>query len=396
MPTTLNPDRTLFVPPMHTVILETPTLTRPPVVNDVLVMGLESGVAVILSASKTNHFVGHYDGDPVAAERALQAHLAKFDECTRRARLTVGAIASANQRLPLFGRLMEVVRARQPDLAISDWPGPAIAYDYRQCRPRSETPTSAMRITSPADQFRKCRTKARLIMTCASRTPAAQVSDFDARAQAPAPSLRSPTPYAHAYETEEVRALLRDAEGVASPVTRAPGHARSKHALRTPGGVGTTRPEMVDRTHKRDGESNNQAKKRGMVGATSAFSNIVMQAEAACQVLNSVIGQAALRNLDNPRNGGLPIRLSLNVRGVREAGALRATGNTRLHAATKERAGVLTLPDGAEGVTMIIDRAAGQARLHIQTCYGCETMEAESFKLDDMSIPGHPRTIAQG
>ena len=67
----LDPKRTLCVPPMHGIVVETSALTRPPVVNDVVVMGLQSGVAVLLSANKVNHFVAHFDGDPAAAERAL-------------------------------------------------------------------------------------------------------------------------------------------------------------------------------------------------------------------------------------------------------------------------------------------------------------------------------------
>jgi len=380
---------------MHGIILETPNLTRPPVINDVLVMGLESGVAVILSANKTYHYVGHFDGRPQAAEQALEAHIAELDKCSRRGRIDVAAVASADQGTQLFARLTDVIRARQADVAISDWPGPAIGYDYRQCAPRSETPPQSMRMISPKDQFKKCLTKARRIMAGTGTTPGADIKTYDNRTEAAAPSLRSPTPHAHTYETEEVRAMLQVSEGAPSPVTNAPAHARGLHALQTKGGVGTTKAALVDRTHQRTGESNRRARNR-VKPETSAFNNIAMQAEAACQVLNSVTGQAALRVLDIPQNTGRHLRVMLKVLAVREAGFLERTQATRINVSTRHSLTVESTPEGAAGVTLILDRAAGQSRLHIQTCYGMRVMPSNSFTVSEIGPGNTSSVIARG
>ena len=67
-------------------------------------------------------------------------------------------------------------------------------------------------------------------------------------------------PYRHVYQSFEVRRLLQQAENAPSPITAKGAHSRGLHAMRSPGGVGVNRTEMMDRTHKRVGESNNHFK----------------------------------------------------------------------------------------------------------------------------------------
>ena len=92
-------------------------------------------------------------------------------------------------------------------------------------------------------------------------------------------------PYRHVYQSFEVRRLLQQAEHSPSPITGVDAHSRGLHAIRTPGGVGVSQAEMMDRTHKRVGESNNAFKNRGGAVRTSTFKNVIQQADAACQAL---------------------------------------------------------------------------------------------------------------
>jgi hypothetical protein len=169
------------------------------------------------------------------------------------------------------------------------------------------------------------------------------------------------------YETYEVRELLRNAEGVASPVTGQGAHARSLHAKATPGGQGVTTAGMLDRVTKRPKESNKAFKKRDGKTLTSAFPNLILQGAAATQALNSTAGQAALALFDDVNYTGAPLRIWLRVMNIKEHGFLPATCAPSVILAKKK---VTTLQTSVTtGVVMIIDRGAGAQKLHIQTCY---------------------------
>lgn len=174
-------------------------------------------------------------------------------------------------------------------------------------------------------------------------------------------------PFAKKYESFEVREMLRNAEGVASPVTGAGAHSQTLHAKATPGGRGATTVAMLDRTHKRPGESNNAFKNRDGKPVTSAFSSLIHQAAAACDALNSTTGQTALAVFDNGAHVGSNIRLTLNVPVLREHGFLPASNAPSLLVAAKTAANV-DRTQNTSGVRLIIDRAAGAGTMHIQTC----------------------------
>jgi hypothetical protein len=174
-------------------------------------------------------------------------------------------------------------------------------------------------------------------------------------------------PFVKQYEYFEVRQMLRDAEGVASPVTGVGAHSRVLHAKATPGGVGTTDTQMVDRTHKRVGESNSQFGNRGGVPKTSAFKNLLQQGSAACEALNSTAGQAALAIFDSGAHAGINLRMSLDVPITREMGFMPFSGAPSLQISTKTTAGV-DKTQNTSGVRLIIDRGAGAGAMHIQTC----------------------------
>ncbi|MCA9545636.1 MAG: hypothetical protein KC613_14625 [Myxococcales bacterium] len=191
-------------------------------------------------------------------------------------------------------------------------------------------------------------------------------------------------PYRHVYQSFEVRRLLQQAEHSPSPITGVDAHSRGLHAIRTPGGVGVSQAEMMDRTHKRVGESNNAFKNRGGAVRTSTFKNVIQQADAACQALNSPKGQQALGLLDAPVHAGKNLRLTLEVGPIREAGFLGATPAPRMHTVHKNNAAVQSPTGGARGVRVIIDRAPGQAEIHIQTCFPLDNLANSSFTIRDM------------
>ena len=190
-------------------------------------------------------------------------------------------------------------------------------------------------------------------------------------------------PFARPYETFEVRQLLQTAEGSASPVTGVGAHSRGLHAQRTPGGVGVDQADMIFRTHKQATESNNQFKNRGGAVQTSAFANLLQQADAACQALNSIIGFRALQVFDAPAHAGQSLRMTLEVSGITQAGFMAGSGIQKMATIHKTQAAVNR--PGAAGVRLIIDRAPGQTTLHIQTCFPLDSLPGGShFEVKDM------------
>jgi len=192
-------------------------------------------------------------------------------------------------------------------------------------------------------------------------------------------------PIARSYQSFEVREMLQRAEHTASPVTGVDAHSRSLHAMRTPGGVGVNQPEMMHRTHKLPTESNTGFKNRGGAVRTSTFANLLQQADAACQALNSTLGQRALAVLDMPAHAGKNLRLTLEFGPIRQAGFLPAAGAPHMHTVHKNDAAVQTPGAGATGVRLIADRAAGGTSLHVQTCFPLDALPVSSFKIRDMT-----------
>lgn len=197
-------------------------------------------------------------------------------------------------------------------------------------------------------------------------------------------------PYARRYETFEVRSLLQKAEGVSSPVTGVGAHSRNLHARSTPHGIGVTPQSMMHRTHKQLGESNRAFKVRGGTSQTSAFANLIQQADAACQALNAPMGQRALALLDLPLHAAKNLRLTLEVNGLREIGFL-GTGPGRMNTVHKSDLQATSTRAGA--VRLIIDRAPGAANIHIQTCFPLENLALSRFEVMDM---GTKAVVARG
>ena len=198
-------------------------------------------------------------------------------------------------------------------------------------------------------------------------------------------------PYARRYETFEVRRMLQEAEGTASPLTGAGAHSRTLHALKTPGGTGVGPGDMMHRTHPLGGESTSQFRRRGGATQTSAFANLIQQADAACQALNSDKGQRGLAILDAPAHASKRLRLTLSIAGIHEAGFLGG-GQGRMSTAHKNQADVTRT--GAGGVRVIIDRDPGAANIHVQTCFPLDTLpQGSGYEVKDM---GTNATIARG
>jgi hypothetical protein len=197
-------------------------------------------------------------------------------------------------------------------------------------------------------------------------------------------------PYARRYETFEVRSLLQRAEGVGSPITGVGAHSRGLHARSTPGGVGVTPQDMMHRTHKQAAESNRMFANRGGVSQTSAFANLIQQADAAFQALNSPMGQRALAVLDLPLHAARNLRLTLEVNGLREIGFLGPVQG-RMNTVHKTAPQVTSTRAGA--VRLIIDRAPGAANIHIQTCFPLQSLASSRFEVTDM---GTRAVIARG
>jgi hypothetical protein len=192
-------------------------------------------------------------------------------------------------------------------------------------------------------------------------------------------------PIARRYQSFEVREMLQRAEHAPSPVTGIDAHSRSLHAMRTPHGVGVDQAEMLHRTHKMPAESNKQFKNRGGAVRTSTFPNLLQQADAACQALNSPLGQRALSVLDSPVHAGKNLRLTLEFGPIREAGFLPASGAPHMHTVHKNDAKVQAPAGGATGVCLIADRGAGGTALHMQTCYPLDALPVSKFVIRDMT-----------
>lgn len=199
-------------------------------------------------------------------------------------------------------------------------------------------------------------------------------------------------PMARMYQTFEVRQMLQRAEHSPSPVTGIGAHSRTLHAGATPGGVGATPASMMDRTHKRPGESNTQFSNRpGTSGTTSAFKNQLQQADAVCQALNSAKGQQALRSLDMPAYAAHNVRLTIEFGPIKEAGYLPGSGAAPMATVKKADAAIRRPAGGTAGVRVIMDRGAGQNTFHIQTCMPLDTMAASKYDLRNMDV--NPATI---
>lgn len=197
-------------------------------------------------------------------------------------------------------------------------------------------------------------------------------------------------PMARRYQTFEVRRMLQTAEHAPSPATGVGAHSRTLHAGATPGGIGATPTNMMDRTHKRPGETNKQFSKRpGTTGTTSSFKNQLQQADAVCQALNSAKGQQALRQLDLSTHAARNLRLSIEFGPIKEAGFLPGSGAAPMSTVKKSDAGIKRPVGGAAGVRVILDRGAGQNAFHIQTCMPLDTLATDSFELRNMDVnPG--------
>jgi len=191
-------------------------------------------------------------------------------------------------------------------------------------------------------------------------------------------------PIRRKYQTYEVRRMLQQAEHRPSPITKVGAHSRSLHSMRTPGGVGVNKTEMMHRTHKSVGESNKAFKKRGGTTRTSTFKNLVQQADAAQQALNSTKGQAALALLDSHMHKGKNLRVTLEVGPIHEAGFLPATPSPGMHTVHKSHVMVNTPGAGASGVRLILDRVAHHTDIHIQTCFPLDTLTGSKYSIKDM------------
>jgi len=184
--------------------------------------------------------------------------------------------------------------------------------------------------------------------------------------------------FARKYEYYEVRQMLQNAEGTASPVTGKGGHSRGLHAM-SPGHLDEA--AQLDRVTKRPGESNNQFKKRGAV-KTGAFKTQLQQGSAACEALNSSAGQAALAVFDNATHAGKKLRITLQLAGVKEAGFLPGTLAPHSTTVKKGDAAVTTL--ATTGVMVIVDRGAHATTMQIQTCYPLSDPTTTNWEVVEM------------
>ena len=189
---------------------------------------------------------------------------------------------------------------------------------------------------------------------------------------------------ARRYQTYEVRKMLQTAEHKPSPVTGKGAHSRTLHASATPGGVGATPMTMLDRTHKRPGESNSQYKNRDGSGVTSAFKNQLQQSDAVCQALNSTKGQQALRQFDLPAHAAKNLRLTIEYGPIKEAGFLPGAAAAPMSKSHKNSPVIHRPAGGTAGIRVIIDRGAGQNTFHIQTCMPLDTMARSKYDLKNM------------
>jgi hypothetical protein len=170
---------------------------------------------------------------------------------------------------------------------------------------------------------------------------------------------------ARKYEHFEVRDLLRNAEGTASPITGKGGHSRGLHAMSP---QVFDKASQLDRVTKRPDESNSRFKKRGGTKTTGAFMNVIQQSSAATQALNSTYGQNSLAVFDDLAHASVPVRIVLAVVGIKEADFI--PGSLAPHSTTVTQGETsVTVVGSTSGVQLILDRAAGATSFQIQTCY---------------------------
>lgn len=201
-------------------------------------------------------------------------------------------------------------------------------------------------------------------------------------------------PAARPYESFEVRKMLQDAEGNASPVTGQGAHSRTLHAIAfnapgVPVMTGASKTDMLDRTHKRPGESNSQFNSRDGKPKTSAFKSLLDQADAATQALNSPTGQSALAEFDNHVSYlGHRLRVTLKVAAIRQFGFLDGFPETAtpMLMARKTAPAIEKPMGGAAGVMLILDGIGGSNVVHIQTCYPLDSIVGSSFTVDDRGL----------
>lgn len=190
--------------------------------------------------------------------------------------------------------------------------------------------------------------------------------------------------FARKYESWEVRAIMQNSEGKASPVTGAQAHSRVYHGATTDTGkMSQFGSRMIHRTHKAAGESNSQWKSRGGSPKTSAFDNLIFQATAVAQALNSPTGQSALAVFDNPSYSTLKLRLTLVISGIEESdfmGTGRAPG---MRMSDKHHSTAMSVP-GAAGVRVIVDKGPATTEPFIQTCFPLDVCSGSSYEVKDM------------
>jgi len=199
--------------------------------------------------------------------------------------------------------------------------------------------------------------------------------------------------FRHTYTTSEVRAIMQNSEGATSPVTQAPAHARVLHAKSHPGpkATGTSHDLMKHRVTKGGGESNNQFKKRGGAAKTSAFRNVLQQAEAVCQALNTKAGQKVMKAFDAPSNADKDLRATLTVAGILESSFMPGAKAPGMSSIAQGDASV-TKGD-AGGVQIILDRGPNASSFVVQTCYPLAPGTATSYTV---RIGTNGGIVAQG
>ena len=188
--------------------------------------------------------------------------------------------------------------------------------------------------------------------------------------------------------------MLQKAEHQPSPVTGVGAHSRTLHAGATPGGLGATPTNMMQRTHKTVGESNSQFKNRGGTPRTSSFKNQLHQADAVSQALNSAKGQLALGVLDMPTHAALALRTTIEFGPIKEAAFMPGSSIAPMTTVHKNDATIQKPMGGVAGIRLILDRGANQSTFHIQTCMPLDTMAVTKYEVKNMAHGGG--VVAQG
>lgn len=190
--------------------------------------------------------------------------------------------------------------------------------------------------------------------------------------------------FAKTYESWEVRQIMKSSEGAPSPATSVGAHAQALHGASTSTGkLSEFADKMLDRTHKRTGESNRQWKARGGNARTSAFNNLIEQAAAVTQAFNSTTGQAALGAMDNSAHAGKRLRMVMNFAGIEESDFLGTGTAPAMRSSTKNQASVAKIA-GAAGVRIIVDKGPSTTAPFIQTCFPLDVCASSSWELCEM------------